>query len=195
MRYAPLPDCFDCKYGGGRFPCRTKDGLFDFAKVGRAIVERGRRHDEDEHATEAGEEIDWVTDCEYELVQDHPQLILALMLAAMDACETPEDAAYLAAGLVETSIVKHGPLLIDRVEVLASRSPKFRYILSGIWSQGGSVDKDVWARIGKAIGAAPRMSDDGRGPWDGSPVTVLGEDEATLLMAERVAAAAHGLGI
>ncbi len=191
-----LPDCFDCKYGGGEHPCRKPDGSFDFDKVASAIVARARAYQvADEPGGEVAEDAatDWVTDCEYETVEDHPQLLVRLIVATMDACETPQDAAFVAAGLIENAMVKHGPKLIDQVEALAAKSPKFSYILSGMWSQGGSVDKDVWARIGRAVSSRPRMSDDGRGPADGSPVVVLEEDQAIALMRERVTEAARAL--
>ena len=58
----------------------------------------------------------------------------------------------------------------------------------------GSVEEDVLsARIGRAVAKHPRMSSDGRGPYDGSPVTVLDEAEAAALMKERVAEAAKVL--
>lgn len=193
-----LPDCFDCKYGGGDHPCRKADGTFDFEKVGAAIVARARAYQvADETGSDVAEDeaTAWVTDCEYETIEDHPQLLVRLIVAAMDACETPADAAFVAAGLIENALVKHGPKLIDQVEVLAAQSPKFSYILSGVWSQGGRVDKDVWARIGRAVASRPRMSDDGRGPSDGRPVVVLEEDQAVALMRERVAEAARSLDL
>ena len=39
------------------------------------------------------------------------------------------------------------------------------------------------------------MSADGRTPWDGKPVTVLDDDEATALMREQVAPVARSLGL
>ncbi len=187
-----LPDCFDCKYGGLEHPCRAADGRFDFDKVGTAIVAQARAH----AAAEAeGREIveddtiDWITDCLFETIEDHPHLLIPLMVAAMDACEGPEDAACIAAGLVESSMVKHGPALIGDVEALAARSAKFSYILSGVWSQGGRVDPDVWVRLGRAVARHPRMGDDPRAPSDGSPMTVLNDEDARTLMHERVSAA------
>ena len=193
-----LPDCFDCKYGGGGHPCRTADGRFDFATVAAAIVARARVYQvAEDGGGEVAEDdaIAWVSDCEYETIEDHPQLLVPLIVATTDACETPEDAACVAAGLIESAVVKHGPALIDKIEALAARSPKFSYILSGIWSQGGSVDADVWARIGRAVSAHPRMSNDGRGPSDGSPVTGLDGDAALALMRERVGEVARGLDL
>lgn len=195
-----LPDCFDCKYGGGEFPCRKTDGTFDFKKAGAAIIANGRlmaeKVDEDtSQPPEAPEENAWITDCDYEIVQDHPHLVLKLAIAAADTCQTPEDAAYLAAGLLESSMAKHGPNLIAGIEAVAARSAKFRYILSGICSHGGSIDKEVWQRLGRAIGLSGSMDNDHRTPVGDAAAHVLTHAEATELMKERVAPAAVGLPI
>jgi hypothetical protein len=191
-----LPDCFECKYGELGHPCRTAEGAFDFAKVAAAIVAIAGAYqsaDETGAAVAIDDGVGWVTDCEYETIEDHPALLLPLIVAAMDACQTPEDASFVAAGLIESAVVKHGPALISALEALAAASPKASYILSGIWSQRGSVDPDVWARLGRAVAAHPRMSSDGRGPHDGKPVTVLDAPQAMALMKERVAEAMNGL--
>lgn len=192
-----LPDCFDCKYGGLERPCRKADGTFDFEGAGRALIVRGRIFGEDGGEPDPAvlEATDWITDCEFELVEDHPDLILPLTVAAMDACEMPEDAAFLAAGLIESALAKHGPRLIAGFEALAAGSAKVRYILSGVWSHGGTIDAEVWTRLGRAIGNSPRMSDDGRSSYDGSAFVVLGEDQAGALMAERVAPIAANLDL
>lgn len=190
-----LPDCFDCKYGGQERPCRNADGTFDFAGAGRALIVRGRIFGDDGGEPDPAllEATEWIADCEFDLVEDHPDLILPLVVAAMDACEMPEDAAYLAAGLIESALAKHGPRLIGGIEALAGKSAKVRYILSGIWSHGGAIDPDVWSRLGRAIAGSARMSDDGRSSHDGSPFVVLDEDQARALMAERVGAIAADL--
>jgi len=87
-----LPDCFKCKYAGLDHPCRAASGAFDFGKVASAIVARARAYQASE---ESGGEVfedevtDWESDCEYETIEDHPRLLVPLIIAAMDACETP----------------------------------------------------------------------------------------------------------
>jgi hypothetical protein len=191
----PLPDCFHCKYDEAGYPCRKADGAFDFDKVAVALVAHGRTFADDFEgdAEAARETTDWVSDCEFEVTEDHPDLLLGLTVAAIDACETLQDAAYVAAGPLENAVVKHGPLLIDKIEALAKRSAKFRYFLSAIWGERNT-DPKVWARVCKAVGNKGRMDTDGRGPWDGEPVTVLEIDDAlALLKSERVSDAAKGL--
>jgi hypothetical protein len=189
-----LPGCYDCKFNDARYPCRKADGSFDLAKVAGAIVRRGRGFREDGAQDEAIlADTAWVSNCEYEVEHEHPEVLLPLIVAAMDACETPRDAGYMAAGLLENAVVNHGPLLINSIEALAARSPKFRYFLAAIWGQNRA-DPAVWARVCKAVGSDGRMDTDGRGPSDGQPVTVLAEQAATELMKERVEDAARQLG-
>lgn len=190
------PACYHCRFDEAGYPCRRADvaGL-DYARIARDLVRSGRAF--------AGEGIDealyaetrWASDCAFEIENEHPEHLLPLVLAAMDACETLADAAYVAAGITENMVVKHGPRFISDIERLASKSAKFRYVLSGIWSQGGSVDKGVWERIGLAVARGGRMSNDGRGPWDGNPVSVLDDAGAQALLAERVVDIARTLGL
>ncbi|MEQ1670884.1 MAG: DUF6869 domain-containing protein [Hyphomicrobium sp.] len=186
-----LPSCLDCKHAEQGFPCHKADGSYDFAKVGTALVLYGRTFSEDDAAVfDAGERAKhaWAGDCSFEVEQDYPHLLMPLIAAAMDACEAPSDAAFVAAGLLENAIVNHGPLLISQIEALAASSPKFRYVLSGVWARANA-DPDVWARVCKAAGSQGLMDTDGRGPSDGHPVTVLSEAEAVALLQTRVATA------
>ncbi len=188
-----LPSCLDCKYADQGHPCRKADGSFDFAKVGAAVVLHGRTFGED------GDNLDpdtrdlhaWASDCAYEVEQDYPHLLLPLIVAAMDKSETSHDAAYIAAGLLENAVVKHGPLLIGDIEAIAKKSAKFRYFLSAIWGERNA-DPSVWARVCAAVGADGVMDTEGRGPSKGEPLVVLTDEEAVALMHERVATAATG---
>lgn len=191
-----LPECYACRFDEAGYPCRRANGAgLDYARIARDLVRSGRAF--------AGEGIDealyaetrWASDCAFEIENEHPEHLLPLVLAAMDACETLQDAAYIAAGVTENMVVKHGPRVISDVERLASKSAKFRYILSGIWSQGGSVGAGVWERIGLAVARGGRMSNDGRGPWDRNPVTVLDDVAAQSLLAERVVDIARTIGL
>lgn len=192
-----LPSCLDCKYADQGYPCHTASGSYDFAKVGTAVVLYGRTFAEDNaegfDAAER-EKYAWAGDCSFEVEQDYPHLLMPLIVAAMDACETPRDAAFVAAGLVENAVLKHGPLVIGTIEKLAAVSPKFRYVLSGIWARANA-DPDVWARVCQAAGSNGLMDTDGRGPSNGEPVTALSDADATALMKERVAPTAARLGI
>lgn len=191
-----LPNCLDCKYSDQGFPCHTAAGTYDFAKVARAVVLHGRTF------TESGDNLDpaardehaWASDCAYEVEEEHPLLLLPLTVAAIDSCETPRDAAFIAAGLLENAVGKHGPALVDQIEQLASKSAKFRYVLSAIWGQAYT-DPDVWARVGAAVGNEGVMDTDGRGPSNGKPVIALTPDEADAVLRQRVWPVAVELGL
>jgi len=135
---------------------------------------------------------DWVSSCEEEILDKHADMVLEFMIAASNACETPHDASFVAAGLIENAVGARGPELIDRIEMLARQSAKFRYILSGIWGERHTAP-DVWQRISRTVGEGGRMDSDGRAPWDGRPVTVLDEAEAMLLMQEDITPVARKL--
>jgi hypothetical protein len=192
-----LPNCLDCKYSDQGFPCHKPDGSYDFAKVGRAVVLYGRTFADGEDETfdaTARDEHAWSGDCSFEVEQDYPHLLLPLTIAAMDACETPRDAAYLAAGLLENAVGKHGPRLIGDIEKLAFASPKFRYFLSAIWGESRA-DPGVWTRVRKAVGTDGVMDTDHRSPVDSATAIPLSADAAVLLLQERVTATALRLGI
>lgn len=175
------PDCFECKYGGLGHPCRTAAGAFDVAKVANAILGVGRAYAE---AMESGREpeldasLDWVSDCEYEAIEDHPHLMMPLISAGIGACRSGRDAGFLAAGLIENALVKHGPKIIGEVEALAATSAKVRYVLSGVWRQNEGIDEAVWHRLAAAVAAGPVISnDDRRNPGFGLPSDRLADSE------------------
>lgn len=191
-----LPNCLDCKYAEQGFPCHKADGTYDFNKVGRAVVLHGRTYSVagENLDPQAREEHGWSSDCAYEVEQDYPHLLLPLTVAAMDACETPRDAAYVAAGLLENAVVKHGPQLIDQIEALAGASAKFRYFLSAIWGQSRT-DPEVWARLCAAVGSNGVMDTDGRCPSSGEPVVAVTPEGAAALLKDRVWLSAEKLGV
>lgn len=191
-----LPNCLDCKYGDAAHPCRRADGGYDAVKVACALVQHGRAFDTlrevkdqnlaDEHA--------WAFDCAYDVGMEHPNLVVPLAVAAMDACETVSDAARISAGLIEDALIKHGPALIDDVERLGQESAKVRYFLSGIWGRR-HIEPAVWQRISDVIGEAGRMDADGRTPHAGGTVTVLSEADVARLLQDRVTDTARRLGL
>lgn len=190
-----LPQCYACEFNGLGHPCRTADGNLDYEKIASAYVESRLAYLTDTADEAIVERTRWASDCAFEIEENYPDELFALVLVAMDVCRDLEDAAFVAAGLVENMLVKHGPELIDAIETMAQASAKFRYILSGVWSQGGSVDADVWARVGRAVAAGGRMSNDGRGPYDGAPVSVLDDEAAMTIMQESVTGAALRAGL
>lgn len=192
-----LPNCLDCKYSDQGFPCHTEAGNYDFAKVGRAVVLHGRSYAFDGENLDpvAREEHAWSSDCSFEVEQDYPHLLLPLTVAAMDACETQRDAAYIAAGLLENAVVKHGPALIADIEALARESAKFRYFLSAIWGERRA-DPAIWERVCRAVGSIGVMDTDGRCPNSGEEIAPLTPDEADAMIAgERVWPVAVQLGL
>lgn len=189
------PACIGCRFDNRGYPCRRADGTLDYDRIAAAVLARGRLFmDDGQPSDEALQPTQWASDCEYEIEYECPHHLLPLAVAAMDACETVQDAAFIAAGPVEMAIVNHGPLVIDAMEALARKSAKVRYFLSAIWGEGRA-DPSVWARVANVIGSSGRMDSEGRTPWNGQPVTVLSEEQATELLRERVTPVARALGL
>jgi hypothetical protein len=51
----------------------------------------------------------------------------------------------LAAGPMEELLVKHGPKIIEQVEEVAGRNPRFKELLGGVWQR--ETESGVWERV------------------------------------------------
>ena len=81
-----------------------------------------------------------------------------LVLAAEDDRFSKDNLGLLAAGLLEDLLSKRGQDYIGRVEQLALSSPRFAWMLGGVWR--AQMSDDVWRRV--------NLVWDRRG-WDGVP--------------------------
>jgi hypothetical protein len=93
-------------------------------------------------------------DLDFELPIKHPRLCLDAILLILDCI--PSDPAnrhfqVLAAGPLENLLTRHGPAMVDEIDVLARRSPTFRLLLNGVWTS--RVDSAVVERLAKYLGA------------------------------------------
>ncbi len=142
-----LPDCVVCRIGERDHPCR-RNGVFDpvvlgaayFANVARASGGEGGGH--------------WSFSCLDDLCRDHPEAAWLTILDLLPRLETVEEASIVAAGPVEDLIARQGDVAIVRIEDLAGRSARFRFVLSGVRPQGNS-ESDIWNRVLRARGPGP----------------------------------------
>lgn len=192
-----LPECFDCRFNAAGHPCVGADGQLDYAHIAAAYLANYRRtRAERETAGEGHWDEDgmpvpnpdaWSFDCAYEIAQSHPEHLLRFLVAGMDACTTSAEVAYFAAGPVEDALDKHGAVLIDRLELMAQRSAKVRYFLSGVWG-ARRVEPAVWSRIEAVIARSVRMDDDPRTPAHGKGGRIATENDVAKLLEEKVVA-------
>jgi hypothetical protein len=101
--------------------------------------------------TTTGAESSWASDCVHELVEDDGDLGLDFVLTVLATDPHDRVIEVLAAGPLEDALAYHGPLIIDRVEREAAKSPEFQDLLGGVW-QNRTRD-DIWQRV---LRAAPR---------------------------------------
>jgi len=100
----------------------------------------------------------WTYEVYCELTRVHPDLGLSATRAALATCVSPQEVAVVAAGPLEDLIAAHGAALIDEIENLATRAPRFAYALTGVWPQdaGGTL---IWARVEAARRGVPGLDD------------------------------------
>ena len=81
------------------------------------------------------------------LVDSDPNVALAAIEYICGVDDSDAVMEILAAGPLENLLSRHGPLIIDHVEAIASANPRFRELLGGVWSS--TIASEVWNRIEK----------------------------------------------
>lgn len=94
----------------------------------------------------------------FDLADDDPETLWRLILAILSKDQSNKVLENLSAGPMEDLLVKHGTLVITRVEQQAKADPAFARLLGGVWKN--RMSGDIWDRVLKVW--------DRRG-WDGSP--------------------------
>ena len=87
----------------------------------------------------------WAYDELEQLISNHPFDALEIILAILEITKDGRTIASLAAGPLESLLVKHGKRVVERVIGHATTDPRFYELLQGVW--GNSVDRDVWKAI------------------------------------------------
>ena len=86
----------------------------------------------------------------FDACTEAPEIAWSAILQIFQRELTEEQMSLLAAGPVETLLSHHGSAFIERVEREATQSPRFRYLLTGVWRLG--MTQDVWDRVRRARG-------------------------------------------
>ena len=101
------------------------------------------------HTTESGasrnDETFWSVEQLWELSRNDPETAFDVILSILQADDTFPIVAVLSAGPLEDLLAHHGPAFIDRIEDEASRNPRFRHLLGGVWKN--SMTDEVWNRV------------------------------------------------
>jgi hypothetical protein len=89
----------------------------------------------------------WAIQRFLELEMDQPEQVWAAILLVNERTTNERVIGVLAAGPLEDLIENHGAAWIDRIELEASRNPKFQHLLGGVWESG---TPEIWTRVEKA---------------------------------------------
>jgi Family of unknown function (DUF6869) len=101
---------------------------------------------------------DWPFLWVVENCQQDPAAGWVLLRVLLEASESDEDLAVVAAGPLEEMLIAQGAAVIDELEAEASRSPRFRRLLSGVWRS--TIEENVWQRVQAARAGDPGIDDD-----------------------------------
>jgi hypothetical protein len=82
------------------------------------------------------------------ICRENPAHGLKLITNILGSTQDEYILANLAAGPLETLLVRHGKKLIPHVEHLAKSDPRFRSLLQGVWQN--RIDDQTWGRVLKA---------------------------------------------
>jgi hypothetical protein len=85
-------------------------------------------------------------ECVWTMALDNPDEALEFINVALEYAESGQQEAYLAAGVLESLLVKHGPVVVERVLIAARNDTKLRRCLLGVWGFSG-MNKAVRQRL------------------------------------------------
>lgn len=113
------------------------------------------------------EEMWWAYEKMEQLIEHEPSIALDVVLEILRIADEESLKFDLAAGPLETLLVKHGRAVVDRVIGLAESDLSFRDLLQRVW--GNSIDEGVWKRIQtlyieKESKGATEQSNESNGP-------------------------------
>jgi hypothetical protein len=87
---------------------------------------------------------------DWELPREDPELCLESIMKVLGRIEDPFSnrlVAVLAAGPLEDLLAENGDVVVEQIEVLAKRSPEFRFLLNGVWDS--TIHPEVLSRLAK----------------------------------------------
>lgn len=87
---------------------------------------------------------------DWELPREDPDLCLASIVEVLnriDGLSPNRLLAALAAGPLEDLLTQNGSVVVEQVEVLARRSPEFRFLLNGVWDS--RIHPEVLSKLAK----------------------------------------------
>jgi hypothetical protein len=91
----------------------------------------------------------WATSMVINWKYDHePEMLWRFILEVHKRETSPKVVAVLAAGPVEDLLSEFGDTYIDRIEDLAQKDARFKWMLGGVWQDGMS--EELWYRLQKA---------------------------------------------
>jgi hypothetical protein len=92
----------------------------------------------------------WVGTEIRKLQKEDPERLWRITLSMINQTSDQLTLAYIAAGLLEDLLAKHGDIFIDRVESMAKSDPQFLRALNLVWGQI-RFKPDIYSRVQAVI--------------------------------------------
>lgn len=121
--------------------CAEEDGTRDLARLAHGYL----RHD---HLDAVDHTVAFA--CVFSMECEAPEEALRFVFVAHALVKNEEERAYLAAGPLERLLVRHGPLVVERIVTKARQEPLFRRCLAGVWGRE-SMHPEVAARVDEIL--------------------------------------------
>lgn len=125
----------------------------ELVKRNIAFYELTTSNPEYRKSAEYDEAYNFVMDLD-DLVRSDPDRAWSLILGLIDQAPTQLILAIVAAGPLEDLLVLHGTAVIERVEIQARQTPKFRKCLRAVWGEN-RMEEDIFLRVDKACADEP----------------------------------------
>ena len=93
----------------------------------------------------------WCLDAIDAAGRNDPEIGLELIQKILEGTTNQYVLANLAAGPLESLLVRSGAAIIDKIEARARHSERFRQLLKGVWRN--RIDEGVWTRLQNAFKA------------------------------------------
>ncbi|GIK82203.1 MAG: hypothetical protein H3C55_09925 [Pseudorhodoplanes sp.] len=155
-----MSPCYDCEFNDRAQPCRSGGEAYDFDRMAEAYRGYWTARLADAEPDPSDE---WISDCVSHLERNDGPAALLFIVFALERVRSAEMLAVHAAGPLENVLDHCGPEIIEAVEGLARRSPKFRLMLSGVWGRN-RIAPEIWERICVTVATGPVFCDDFRTP-------------------------------
>lgn len=153
--------CLECQFSQAAPLCTTPDGVTDFRRLARLLLNTVENLDE-----LTGQSRIRAYSCVTEMVQEAPEAGVAFLLAAINECRTGAHVELLSVSALEPLLTMHGASVIAPLEQAAQQHAKVRYLLSAARDRP-AMPAALWERLIAIVTPGPVIDANAPSPGAG----------------------------